>query len=67
MFLVHLQLPLNDLAAHMCDMRIWLDRHNIETSGFSYKALAVRWSALSSGRNDMPRHSLPGLPIAEFR
>jgi hypothetical protein len=37
MFLVHLQLPLNDLAAHMCDMRIWLDRRNIETSGFSYK------------------------------
>jgi hypothetical protein len=34
MFLVHLQLPLNDLAAHMCDMRIWLDRHNIENVWF---------------------------------
>jgi hypothetical protein len=21
----------------MCDMRIWLDRHNVETSGFSLK------------------------------
>jgi hypothetical protein len=37
MFLVNLQLSPNDLAAHMCDMRAWLDRHNVETSGFSYK------------------------------
>ena len=37
MFLVHLQLPPNDLAAQMGDMRIWLDRHNVGTSGFSYR------------------------------
>jgi hypothetical protein len=37
MFPVHLQLPLNDLAAQMRDMRTWLDRYNVEPSGFSYR------------------------------
>jgi hypothetical protein len=36
-FPVHLQPPQNDLAAQMGDMRAWLDRYNVEPSGFSYR------------------------------
>jgi hypothetical protein len=35
MLFVDLWLPLANLAAQMGSMRIWLDRHGIETSGFS--------------------------------
>jgi hypothetical protein len=35
MFFIDMQLVPDDLAARMCDMRIWLDRHNVETLGFS--------------------------------
>jgi hypothetical protein len=35
MFFIDMQLVPGDLAARMCEMRIWLDRHNVETSGFS--------------------------------
>ena len=37
MFPVHLQLPQNNLAAQMGAMRTWLDRYNVEPSGFSYR------------------------------
>ena len=37
MYRVHLQLRPNDLAAQMSDMRTWLDRHNVEPLGFSYR------------------------------
>jgi hypothetical protein len=37
MFFVDLRLPPHDLAAKMGDMRIWLDKHHIETSGFFVK------------------------------
>ena len=37
MFPVHLRLPQNDLAAQMSAMRTWLDRQNVEVSGFSYR------------------------------
>jgi hypothetical protein len=37
MFFIDMQLAPGDLAARMCDMRIWLDGHNVETSGFSLK------------------------------
>jgi hypothetical protein len=37
MFFIDMQLVPGDLAARMCDMRIWLDRHKVETLGFSLK------------------------------
>ena len=37
MFTVALQLPPDDLACHMSDIRVWLDGHRVETSGFSYE------------------------------
>jgi hypothetical protein len=39
MFFIDMQLGRGDLAARMCDMRIWLDTHNVETSGFSLKGV----------------------------
>ena len=37
MFSIALRLPPDDLARHMSDMRVWLDGHRVETSGFSYE------------------------------
>ena len=36
MLIVDLRLRPHDLAAQMANMRIWLDQHNIEASGFSF-------------------------------
>jgi hypothetical protein len=35
MLTVDLWLPRRDLATQMANMRIWLDQHDVETSGFS--------------------------------
>ena len=37
MFVVDLRLPPDDLACQMGDMRVWLDRHRVETSSFFYE------------------------------
>ena len=37
MFTVALRLPSDDLASQMNDIRVWLDGHRVETSGFSYE------------------------------
>jgi hypothetical protein len=37
MFFVDTQLVPGDLATRMCDMRTWLDSHNVETSKFSLR------------------------------
>ena len=42
MFFVDLRLPPRDLAARMNDMRMWLDRHEIETADFVVKGATAR-------------------------
>lgn len=42
MFFVDLLLPRHDLAEQLGEMRIWLDRHNVETSGFLLKGAVAR-------------------------
>jgi hypothetical protein len=42
MFFVDLRLPPHDLPAQMGDMRIWLDRHEVETSEFLVKGAMAR-------------------------
>ena len=42
MFFVDLRLPPRDLATQMSDMRVWLDRHKVETSGFLVKGAMAR-------------------------
>ena len=42
MFFVDLRLAPHDLAAQMGDMRIWLDRHMVEASGFLVKGAMAR-------------------------
>ena len=42
MLFVDLWIPPDDFAAQMGDMRIWLDRHQIKTSGFSLKDSIAR-------------------------
>jgi hypothetical protein len=41
MFFIDMQLVPGELAARMCDMRIWLDRHNVATLRFSVKGRAT--------------------------
>jgi hypothetical protein len=42
MFFVDLRPPPHNLAAQMGDMRIWLDRHKVETSGFRVEGAMAR-------------------------
>jgi|HubBroStandDraft_6_1064221.scaffolds.fasta_scaffold758370_1 hypothetical protein len=42
MFFVDLRVPPHDLADHMGDMRIWLDRHKVEASGFRVEGALAR-------------------------
>lgn len=42
MFFVDLRLPPRDLASQMRDVRIWLDRHKVETSGFLVRGAMAR-------------------------
>ena len=37
MFVVDLRLPPDDLVSQMSAIRVWLDGHGFETSGFSYE------------------------------
>lgn len=42
MFFVDLRLPPRDLAAQMGDMRVWLDRHEIDTARFLVNGAMAR-------------------------
>jgi hypothetical protein len=42
MFFVDLRVPPHDLADQMGDMRIWLDRHKVEASGFRVEGTLAR-------------------------